>query len=137
VVIDCCDNFATRQAINAACVAHHKPLVSGAAIRFDGQVSVFDVRDEASPCYACVFPPDETFEETRCATLGVFAPLVGIVGAMQAAEALKLLAGTGRSLAGRLLMLDALRMEWTEMRTPRRMGCGVCGSRPSAAPARE
>ena len=135
VVIDCCDNFATRQAINAACVAHGKPLVSGAAIRFDGQVSVFDPRDAASPCYACVFPPGESFEETRCATMGVFAPLVGIVGAMQAAEALKLLAATGRSLAGRLLMLDALRMEWTEMRTPRRMGCAVCGSRASAAPA--
>jgi molybdopterin/thiamine biosynthesis adenylyltransferase len=96
VVLDCCDNFATRHAINAACVKHRKPLVSGAAIRFDGQLSVFDPRDAASPCYACVFPPEQSFEETRCATMGVFAPLVGIVGAMQAAEALKLLSGAGQ-----------------------------------------
>ena len=95
VVVDCCDNFSTRHAINAACVAHAKPLVSGAAIRFDGQLSVYDPRDPTSPCYACVFPAEATFEETRCATMGVFAPLVGIVGTMQAAEALKLIAGVG------------------------------------------
>ena len=106
VVLDCCDNFATRQAVNRACVAHGKPLVSGAAIRFDGQLSVFDPRDAASPCYACLFPPDAEFEETRCAVLGVFAPLVGIIGTLQASEALKLLAGIGPSLAGRLLMFD-------------------------------
>jgi molybdopterin-synthase adenylyltransferase len=102
VVVDCCDNFKTRQAVNAACVQHRKPLVSGAAIRFDGQISVYDTRDTASPCYACVFAPSDEFEETRCATMGVFAPLVGIIGAMQAAEALKLLSGAGTSLAGRL-----------------------------------
>lgn len=132
VVLDCCDNFITRQAINAACVAHGKPLVSGAAIRFDGQISVYDPRQADSPCYACVFPPGEAFEETRCATLGVFAPLVGIIGAMQAAEALKLLAGTGRSLAGRLLMLDGRAMEWSEVRLPRHAACPVCGPRPAA-----
>ncbi len=127
VVLDCCDNFSTRQAINAACVKHCKPLVSGAAIRFDGQISVYDPRSAMSPCYACVFPPDTEFEETRCATMGVFAPLVGIVGATQAAEALKLLSGAGRSLAGRLLMLDGLAMEWSEMRLPRSLTCSVCG----------
>jgi len=127
VVLDCSDNFATRQAVNAACVRHHKPLVSGAAIRFDGQISVYDSRDGASPCYACVFPPDADFEETRCATMGVFAPMVGIIGTLQAAEALKLLCGVGKSLAGRLLMLDGRAMEWTEVRLPRHMGCSVCG----------
>jgi molybdopterin-synthase adenylyltransferase len=127
VVLDCCDNFATRQTINAACVKHRKPLVSGAAIRFDGQISVFDLRDPLSACYACVFPPDTSFEETRCATMGVLAPLVGIIGAMQAAEALKLLSGAGRSLAGRLQMLDGLTMQWDELRVPRSASCGVCG----------
>jgi molybdopterin-synthase adenylyltransferase len=128
VVLDCCDNFATRHLINAACVVHRKPLVSGAAIRFDGQVTVFDPRDAASPCYACVFPPDDTFEETRCATMGVLAPLVGIVGAVQAAEAIKLLSGAGTSLAGQLLMLDARTMEWNSIRTPRHANCPVCNS---------
>ena len=108
VVLDCTDNFATRHAINRACVAARKPLVSGAAIRFDGQLAVFDARDPASPCYHCLFGEGEELEETRCATMGVFAPLVGIVGAMQAAEALKLLAQVGTSLAGRLLLVDAL-----------------------------
>ena len=126
VVLDCCDNFATRHAVNAACVKHHKPLVSGAAIRFDGQISVFDPRSDASPCYACVFPPQATVEETRCATMGVFAPLVGIIGSMQAAEGLKLLTGAGTSLAGRLLMLDGRAMEWNEVRVPRQAACPVC-----------
>jgi len=128
VVLDCCDNFATRHAINAACVAHQKPLVSGAAIRFDGQVSVYDARDALSPCYACVFPPEATFEETRCATMGVFAPLVGIIGTLQAAEALKLISGAGRPLTGRLLMLDGRAMEFTEVRIGRQAACPVCGS---------
>ena len=126
VVLDCCDNFATRHAVNAACVDHRKPLVSGAAIRFDGQISVYDPRDALSPCYACIFPPDTAFEETRCATMGVFAPMVGIIGSMQAAEALKLLAGAGQSLAGRLLMLDGCAMEWNEVRVPRNAHCPVC-----------
>ena len=134
VVIDCCDNFATRQAVNRACVAHRRPLVSGAAIRFDGQISVYDMRRENAPCYACVFPPGEEFEETRCATLGVFSPLVGIIGTMQAAEALRLLADVGSSLAGRLQMLDARHMEWSEVRIARDPHCAVCGTRtPPAA----
>jgi molybdopterin/thiamine biosynthesis adenylyltransferase len=128
VVVDCCDNFSTRHAINVACVAHQTPLVSGAAIRFDGQISVYDPRDALSPCYACVFPMDATFEETRCATMGVFAPLVGIIGTMQAAEALKLITGAGQALTGRLLMLDGRAMEFTEMRVARQAGCSVCGS---------
>jgi molybdopterin/thiamine biosynthesis adenylyltransferase len=127
VVLDCCDNFATRHAINAACVNHRKPLVSGAAIRFDGQICVYDARDAKSPCYACIFPMNATFEETRCATMGVFAPLVGIVGSMQAAEALKLLSGVGRTLTGRLLMLDGRAMEFTEVRITRQSTCPVCG----------
>lgn len=127
VVVDCCDNFATRQAVNAACVAHRKPLVSGAASGFDAQVSVFDPAGTAgSPCYACVFPPDAAFQEVRCATMGVFAPLVGIIGSLQAAEALKLLAGVGSSLAGRLQMLDARSMAWSEIRLASRDGCPVC-----------
>jgi molybdopterin-synthase adenylyltransferase len=129
VVIDCSDNFATRHAVNEACVAHRKPLVSGAAIGFDGQISVYDSRDPAMPCYACLFPPDAAFEEVRCATMGVFAPLVGIVGTMQAAEALKLLAGIGSSLAGRLQMLDARSMEWTELRVARQPDCPICAAR--------
>jgi molybdopterin/thiamine biosynthesis adenylyltransferase len=129
VVLDCSDNFTTRQAVNAACVAHKKPLVAGAAIGFDGQISVYDARDAASPCYACVFPPEATFEEVRCATMGVFAPLVGIIGSMQAVEALKLIAGVGSSLAGRLQMLDARTMEWTEIRVARQPHCDVCGRR--------
>ena len=127
VVLDCCDNFATRQAVNAACVKHRKPLVSGAAIQMDGQITVYDPRDPTSPCYACVFPPDHTPEETRCATMGVFAPLVGIIGAMQAAETLKILAPIGQALTGRLLMLDGRSMEWTQVRMPRKAGCLVCG----------
>jgi molybdopterin/thiamine biosynthesis adenylyltransferase len=127
VVLDCSDNFATRQAVNAACVRGHKPLVSGAAIRFDGQLAVYDPRVTASPCYACVFDPRESFEETRCATMGVFAPLVGIIGTLQAAEALKLLAGAGAPLTGRLLMLDGRHMSFSEVQVPRNPACPVCG----------
>jgi len=128
VVLDCSDNFATRHAVNTACVRHRKPLVAGAAIGFDGQISVYDTRSPEAPCYACLFPPDAAFEEARCATMGVFAPLVGIIGTMQAAEALKLLAGVGDSLAGRLQMLDARRMEWSEIRLARQPHCPVCAS---------
>lgn len=129
VVIDCSDNFATRHAINAACVRHARPLVSGAAIGFDAQIAVYDTRDARSPCYACVFAPDANFEEAHCASMGVFAPLVGIIGSMQAAEALKLLAGVGSPLVGRLQMLDARRMAWSEMSVPRNEACAVCRSR--------
>jgi molybdopterin/thiamine biosynthesis adenylyltransferase len=129
VVVDCSDNFRTRHAVNAACVKHGKPLVAGAAIGFDGQVSVYDTRSPEAPCYACLFPPHAAFEEVACATMGVFAPLVGIVGAMQAAEALKLLAGIGTSLAGRLQMLEGRTMEWNEIRLARQPHCPVCGTR--------
>jgi molybdopterin/thiamine biosynthesis adenylyltransferase len=130
VVVDCTDNFGTRHAINAACVKHRKPLVSGAAIGWDAQISVYDTRQPQAPCYACLFPPEAAYEDVACATMGVFAPLVGIIGTMQAAEALKLLAGIGNSLAGRLQMLDARTMEWTEIRMVRQPHCAVCGSSP-------
>ncbi|MBC7918640.1 MAG: HesA/MoeB/ThiF family protein [Rhodoferax sp.] len=126
VVLDCSDNFTTRHAVNAACVAAQKPLVWAAAIQFDGQISVYDPRNSAAPCYACAFPPDASFEEVQCSTMGVFAPLVGIIGSMQAAEALKLLIGTGTSLAARLLMLNARSMTWDEVRVPRNPACPVC-----------
>ncbi|MDR5832742.1 molybdopterin-synthase adenylyltransferase MoeB [Caballeronia sp. LZ034LL] len=128
VVLDCSDNFATRHAINAACVEHKVPLVSGAALRFDGQISTFDLRSPDSPCYACVFPPDQAFEEVACSTMGVFAPTVGIIGAMQAAEALRVIGGFGETLAGRLMMLDSLRMEWNTMKIARQPDCPVCGA---------
>ncbi len=129
VVLDCCDNFDTRHAVNAACVAAGKPLVSGAAVRFDGQVAVFDARDPDAPCYHCLFGEGEEIEETRCATMGVFAPIVGIVGAMQAAEALKLVAGVGQTLRGRLLLVDALDMRVRELGVPRDPACPVCSLR--------
>ncbi len=134
VVLDCSDNFATRQAVNRACVRHARPLVSGAAIGFDGQVSVYDTRAAEAPCYACLFPAEATTADARCATMGVFAPLVGIIGTVQAAEALKLLAGIGSSLAGRLQMLDARRMQWSEIAVARHPACTVCAERrrPSA-----
>ena len=127
VVLDCSDNFATRHAINRACVAARKPLVSGAAIRFDGQITVFDPRQSDAPCYNCLFPEGDDVEEIRCAVMGVFAPLTGIIGSVQAAEALKLVIGCGDSLAGRLLLLDGLAMEWRSIRVPRDPGCAVCG----------
>jgi molybdopterin-synthase adenylyltransferase len=128
VVIDCCDNFETRHAVNRACIQHGKPLVSGAAIRMDGQVSVFDSARADAPCYACVFPPDQAPEETRCATMGVFAPLVGIIGTVQAAEALKILSGMGSHMAGRLLMLDGRDLSWTDIRMGRNAQCPVCAA---------
>jgi molybdopterin/thiamine biosynthesis adenylyltransferase len=134
VVLDCSDNYATRQAVNAACVRAKKPLVSGAVIRFDGQIAVFDPRREDSPCYACLFDPREEFEEVLCSTMGVFAPLVGVIGAAQAGEALRLLmapstvhAQPSSPLTGRLLMLDGLRMRWNEVQVPRNPACPVCG----------
>ena len=128
VVLDCTDNFATRHAVNRACVARRVPLVSGAVIRFDGQVSVFDPRSGTQPCYSCLFPQDQQFSDEACSTMGVFAPLVGVVGSMQAAEALKLVMGIGESLAGRLLLLDGLHMEWSSMRVARDPDCPVCGN---------
>jgi adenylyltransferase/sulfurtransferase len=128
VVLDGSDNFATRHAVNRACVRLRKPLVSGAGVRFDGQIAVFDMRSPQSPCYHCLFPEHDDNEDVRCAVMGVFAPLVGIIGAMQAAEALKLLAGIGTPLTGRLLLLDALTMEWRAMRLARDPACAVCST---------
>jgi molybdopterin/thiamine biosynthesis adenylyltransferase len=128
VVLDCSDNFATRHAVNRACVAARVPLVAGAVIRFDGQISVYDPRAAASPCYACLFPEDGKFEDAACSTMGVFAPLVGVIGAMQAAEAMKLIVGTGQSLAGRLLLLDGRSMEWTSIAISRNASCQVCST---------
>ena len=128
VVLDCTDNYRTRHTINQACVQQGVPLVSGAAIRFDGQISVFDRRQPHAPCYACLFSPEDQFEEVSCSTMGVFSPLVGIIGAMQACEALKLIAGIGTSLHGRLMMLDAKNMEWNTMHIQANPHCTVCAS---------
>jgi adenylyltransferase/sulfurtransferase len=133
VVLDCSDNFITRHAVNRACVKFRKPLVSGAAIRFDGQIAVFDTRRDDAPCYHCLFPESGDVEEIRCAVMGVFAPITGIVGAVQAAEALKLVIGCGESLAGRLLLLDGLAMEWRGIAVPRDPGCPVCATRSGPA----
>jgi molybdopterin/thiamine biosynthesis adenylyltransferase len=132
VVLDCSDNFATRHAVNRACVLEAKPLVSGAVIRFDGQLAVFDTRHPGAPCYACLFPEDSDFQDVACSTMGVFAPLVGVVGAMQAAEAMKLVAGIGEALAGRLLLLDGRAMDWTCVKVMRNLSCPVCATRAMA-----
>lgn len=128
VVLDCTDNFATRKAINRACVSQRKPLVSGAAIRFDAQLAVFDLRKKDAPCYACLFPEDGEVEEVQCSTMGVFAPLTGVIGALQAAEALKLLAGVGESLSGRLQIFDAKTSEWRSVKVKKDPGCAVCAA---------
>ncbi|HEX4781858.1 MAG TPA: HesA/MoeB/ThiF family protein [Usitatibacter sp.] len=133
VVLDCSDNFATRHAINRACVAARKPLVSGAGIRFDGQVAVFDLRREGSACYHCLFAEDSRESEERCATLGVFAPLVGVIGTLQALEAIKLVAGVGETLDGRLMLFEALDSRWHEVRLARDPECRVCGAARRAA----
>ena len=130
VVLDCSDNFATRHAVNRACVRHRKPLVAGAAIRFDGQLMVFDFRHAESPCYACLFPESGETEELRCAVMGVLAPLTGVIGALQAAEAIKLVSGAGEPAAGRLLVVDAKSAEWRSIRVRRDPDCAVC-ARPS------
>src|SRR6185503_9967932 len=129
VVLDCTDNFATRHAVNRACVAHRKPLVSGAAIRFDAQVMVFDRRQANAACYACLFPEDAEIEEVQCSQMGVFAPLTGMVGTIQAMEALKLLVGTGESLSGRLLLVDALAADWRTVKVNKDPACRVCGGK--------
>ena len=130
VVLDCSDNFATRHAVNRACVAAGRPLVSGAGLRFDGQLAVFDTRQADSPCYHCVFGESEQIEEMRCAVMGVFAPLVGVIGTLQAAEALKLLSGCGIPAVGKLLLYDALETEWRSVRVRRDPACPVCSHRP-------
>jgi molybdopterin/thiamine biosynthesis adenylyltransferase len=129
VVLDCSDNFATRHAVNRACVAHRKPLVSGAAIRFDAQLMVFDLRTPDAPCYACLFPEDAEVEEVQCSQMGVLAPLTGMVGSIQAMEAIKLIVGTGESLSGRLLVIDANAAEWRAVKVARDGACPVCKGR--------
>ena len=132
VVVDACDNFATRHAVNAACVAHRKPLVSGAAIRFSGQLSVFDTRRADAPCYRCLFPDENVVadDNDRCAVMGVFAPLTGIIGVAQAAEAIRLLISDDSPLIGQLVLVDAMGMDWQKIRVPRDPACVVCGQRP-------
>ena len=126
VVLDCSDNFKTRHALNRACAKHRKPLVAGAAIRFDAQLMVFDLSNPASPCYACLFPEDGEIEEVQCSTMGVFAPLTGVIGAMQAMEAIKLLVGLGSS--ARLQILDAKSSEWRSVRVKKDPTCKVCST---------
>jgi molybdopterin/thiamine biosynthesis adenylyltransferase len=130
LVLDCCDNFDTRHAVNQACVTHQVPLVSGAAVRFEGQVCVYDTRQETSPCYHCLFPQGHDVTPTDCATMGVFAPLVGIIGSLQAAEAIKVLTGIGQPLVGRLVIFEARRSHWHEVKVPRDPVCPVCAQRP-------
>jgi molybdopterin-synthase adenylyltransferase len=132
VVLDCSDNFVTRHAINRACVQQAKPLVSGAAIRFDGQLMVFDLRSKDSPCYACLFPEDAQVEEVQCSTMGVFAPLTGVIGAMQAMEALKLLAEVGEPPDGKLVIFDAKTSDWRSVRVKKDPGCNACSKRSPA-----
>jgi adenylyltransferase/sulfurtransferase len=129
VVLDCSDNFPTRHALNRACVKHAKPLVSGAAIRFEAQLMVFDLRRADAPCYACLFPEDGDVEEVQCSVMGVFAPLTGVIGAMQAAEAIKFVTGAGESLSGRMVMFDAKSADWRTVRVKRDPACRVCGKR--------
>jgi molybdopterin/thiamine biosynthesis adenylyltransferase len=127
IVLDCTDNFSTRHLINASCVKHLIPLVSGSALRFDGQISVFDPRNPTSPCYACIFSPEESFEEVSCASMGIFSPLVGIIGAMQAAQALQVLIGFGEPLVGRMLLWNGRGTQIDEIRISRNPDCPVCG----------
>ena len=129
VVVDACDNFDTRYAVNRACVELHKPLVSGAAIRFAGQLAVFDMRQESSPCYHCLFPDSGEVDEERCALMGVFAPLTGMIGSLQAGEAIRLLAGKASPLAGYLVMFDANGMEWQKVKLTKDASCKVCSTR--------
>ena len=136
MVLDCTDNFATRHAINRACVRHAKPLVSGAAIRFDGQLMVFNLSRPDSPCYACLFPEDAQVEEVQCSTMGVFAPLTGVIGAMQAMEAIKLVAGIGEPSSSRLQIFDAKSAEWRTVRLKKDPACAVCAKRANSAAGR-
>ena len=126
VVVDCCDNFSTRFAVNSSCLRHSKPLVSGAAIRMEGQVAVFDSRDSASPCYQCLYSNGD--QDETCSTNGIMSPVVGIIGSVQAMEAIKIISNLGKTLTGRLMLLDAFRSQWREMRLPKDPSCEACGS---------
>jgi len=130
LVVDACDNFSTRFMINRVCVKAGVPVVSGAAIRLEGQVAVFDSRRDNSPCYQCLYRGGDD-EQMSCARNGVLAPLVGVIGSMQAIEAIKVLSGMGQDLAGRLLLFDALGSQWRELRLPRDPQCPVCSNRPA------
>ncbi len=132
IALDCTDNFTTRHLINAVCFEYQVPLVSGSALKFDGQLSVFDFRNTVSPCYACLFSPEEQVEEVSCASMGIFSPLVGIIGAMQAAQALQVLIGFGQPLVGRMLLWNALNTQIDEIRISRNPECRVCGKAHSA-----
>ncbi len=127
VVLDCTDNFNTRQLINAACIQYQTPLVSGSALRFDGQVSVFDPRTKTSPCYVCIFSPGEDFEEVSCSSMGIFSPLVGIIGTIQAAQSLQVIIGFGESLVGRMLLWNARTTQVDQIKITRNPDCQVCG----------
>jgi molybdopterin-synthase adenylyltransferase len=127
IVLDCTDNFASRHLINASCVKHRTPLVSGSALGFDGQISVFDPRNAASPCYACIFAPDDDFAEVSCSSMGIFSPLVGIIGAIQAAQAIQVLIGFGEVLVGRMLLWNARTTQIDEFKISRNPECSVCG----------
>jgi adenylyltransferase/sulfurtransferase len=126
IVLDCSDNFSTRHAVNRACVEHGRPLVSGAAIRFDAQLMVFDLRNASAPCYACLFPEEGEVEEVQCSVMGVLAPMTGAIGALQAMEAIKLIVGVGGGSGGRLLLLDAKSSEWRSVRVAKDPSCAVC-----------
>ena len=126
VVVDCCDNFSTRFAVNSSCLRHSKPLVSGAAIRMEGQVAVFDCRDSASPCYECLYSNGD--QDETCSTNGIMSPVVGIIGSVQAMEAIKIISNLGITLTGRLMLLDAFRSQWREMRLLKDPSCEACGS---------
>jgi molybdopterin/thiamine biosynthesis adenylyltransferase len=129
VVLDCSDNFSTRQLVNKICVKHNIPLVSGSAIKFDGQVTVLDSRKSNAPCYACLFPPEQSFDEIQCSTMGVFSPLVGIIGSMQAAQALQLIMDIGETLVGRLILWDARTTEVQEIQVCKRENCPICSTK--------
>jgi molybdopterin/thiamine biosynthesis adenylyltransferase len=127
IALDCTDNFVTRHLINAICFKHQVPLVSGSALKFDGQLSVFDFRNAISPCYACLFSPEVPVEEVSCASMGIFSPLVGIIGTMQAAQALQVLIGFGQPLVGRMLLWNAVNTQIDQIRIARNPECVVCG----------
>lgn len=127
-VVDASDNFTTRHLINQTCLIHRKPLISGAAVRFTGQVTVFDLRLKDSPCYHCLFPDSGDSDDPTCAIMGVFSPLTGIIGCIQAAETIKVLLGIGETLHARLLLLDGLTMHWRSLRLNKDPQCPTCGS---------
>ena len=128
-VLDCTDNFKTRHLINAACIKHQVPLISGAAIGFDGQITVIDPRDPHSPCYACIFPEDQNFDEVRCSTMGVFSPLVGIIGGIQAAQTLQVIGKIGEPLLGKLLLWDARTSQVNEIQLHKQTSCKICSTK--------